>query len=99
MSLVEPFVIESRIDEAAVLLKEALANVKPFVVKLANFRHFSVENTSMLYLEPEIDPPDGLTQLLEIIRAIFPQCTDLIRNGVYTPYMSVARYRVLFDNQ
>jgi len=46
----------------------------------------------MLYLEPEFDPPDGLIQLLDVIRNIFPHCTDLIRNGVYTPHMSVARF-------
>jgi len=92
ISFVDPFVVESKLDSAAELLRPALKTLQPFMVKLSKFGYFTFRESAMLYLEPEIEPKDGLQKLLDTISCIFPQCTDQIKGGKFTAHVSVARF-------
>lgn len=68
ISFIDPFVLENYYEDAAGLLKEALAQFEPFTIRLANFNYFEHSpKSATLWLQPECQPPDALKRLMAIV--------------------------------
>eukprot|EP00755_Sulcionema_specki_P018017 Sspe_Gene.65810::Locus_38908_Transcript_4_7_Confidence_0.364_Length_1448::g.65810::m.65810 len=92
LSFIDPFVLPEFHAEAAELLRRALAGLKPFRMTLNKFGHFKHGAQSSLFVDPEIDPPDALENLIQTILEIFPQCNDtVLRSGKFIPHFTVAK--------
>jgi len=96
ISFVDPFVHVQRYPQAADLLREALKELQPCRIRLAKFNFFAFKSSSIVWLDPEIDPPDSLQILIERIAKIFPQCKDQIEKSQtkkFIPHFSIARFK------
>jgi len=92
VTLLYPFVPETRLDEAAALLTPAAATVEPFEATLASFGHFvHGRGSATLWLRPE--PSDRLIALQAALAQAMPWCDDVGRfPGGFTPHLSVGRF-------
>jgi len=77
-------------------LRKVLKTIPPFKCKLQKFGYFKHQRSCSLFLEPEFDPPNALTLLLQKISNLFPQCNDQeskSNTGKYIAHMTVASFR------
>jgi len=89
----DPFVASKYLESAANELTEELSGFKPFQLSLEDFAYFIHSKKSVtVYLVSKADPPDALTKLMNHVLKRFPQCTHNIRNGLFTPHISIGKF-------
>ena len=93
VTLIYPFRPHEEFDHVESLLREACRRIKPFEVRLAEFRHFQHgRGGCTLYLAPT--PARNLAELQAALESAVPDCNDVSRhsNG-FTPHLSVGQVR------
>jgi hypothetical protein len=90
-------------------------NVKPFTLTLDKFNSFPKNNMYVctflkiasishcrLFVEPTINPPDGLQILVNALLKVFPQCDDLVKksgDGLYKVRLDYNAFLVDFRSR
>lgn len=91
VNLLYPFVEPHILAAAAAALADVCRDVRPFRVRLAEFRTFRHPSGShTIWLAPE--PPEALVDLQARLQARFPGCDDISRFPTgFTPHLSVGQ--------
>ena len=73
ITLMQPFIKQEKFDEVEILLEEGLKEFQPFNCTIKEFKIYDNNKSQTLYLNPECDPPESLSNLYNKIVEIFPQ--------------------------
>jgi len=97
ITLLYPFVRETRLGEAAELLRPAAAAIEPFELTLGGFGKFTHSAHSLtLWLRAE--PVDAVAALQARLEQAMPWCNDVSGFfGGFTPHLSLGRFRSVED--
>jgi len=97
VSFINPFLVGGDLEEAAKILTQKYKDLVPCTV---TFRKVETmprkrKNNITVFIQPEVDPPDGMDQLMKIFLEVFPQCNDLwTRHGCrFTPHLTIAQFQ------
>lgn len=99
VNLLYGFLPESAFDDAGALIADALGDVPPFTLTLAEFRRFDHRASTTVWLRPSAEPEGALEALQARLQALFPQCDEQSKVGErgFTPHLSVAQFRRAAD--
>lgn len=98
ITVLDPFVLPSCYNLAE---KKALAELKsipPFTITLDKIKHFEHNSTCTIYAEPSTEPAGALQVLHKALLKAFPMCSDTLREGKFTPHMSLGMHNVDINN-
>ena len=89
VTLLYPFVLEERFDEAETLIAQALRNLAPFEVTLSGFEYFKHRANVTAWLRPDDQPRGALKALHAALEAALPEWRKSERG--FTPHLSVGQ--------
>ncbi|UCF35164.1 MAG: 2'-5' RNA ligase family protein [Phycisphaerales bacterium] len=91
VTLLYPFVPREAFDAAEARLRQALADLEPFDVRLKEFHYFHHgRGRHTLWLAPE--PAEAMRRLQASLQSAVPECNDVSRRGDgFTPHLSVGQ--------
>lgn len=94
INLVYGFIPEESFSAVRDCLMARLGNLRPFKVRLREFRRFEHAQSTTVWLQPETDPPDVLQAIHSICRIVFPACDEQSTHGEqgFTPHLTVANH-------
>ncbi|GMH93650.1 hypothetical protein TrST_g2926 [Triparma strigata] len=94
VNLLYPFVPPQKFPQVSHLLSSKLKSFKPFRVQFNTFETFGTDKRGVLWLKPTYPdtPTETLTTLQSILSSTLPYCTHQLKNGVFTPHMTVSHF-------
>jgi len=97
ISFINPFFVEEDLEEAAKILALRYKDLEPCTVTLQNIDTMprKRKNSITVFVQPVVDPPDGLDKLMKIFLEVFPQCDDLWKRFGYRygPHLTIAQFQ------
>jgi endonuclease/exonuclease/phosphatase family metal-dependent hydrolase/2'-5' RNA ligase len=92
ITLLHPFLPYHLFDQAEREIRDALQNFKPFDITLRTFDYAGKTKNCIMYLKPETNPPDTISELQTILQNLYPHCDDVVQrtdSKVYAPIITM----------
>jgi poly(A) polymerase len=94
ITLLYGFLPDEYFEEIVDLIAPILAQIPPFIVKLADFHIFTHRKTATAWLRPVVEPEGALYELQKTLNDLFPQCYEQSTKteAGFTPHLSVGQF-------
>jgi poly(A) polymerase len=91
INLLYGFIPQPYFAEASVVLQNALAGIPAFELTLEGFDSFEHGDSTTIWLRPDAAATAKLREIQQIFMALFPNCIEQDRHGVWNPHLTVAK--------
>lgn len=98
-NLLYPFFDVTSTDHAIQKLERVVQRIEPFRCIVENFGTFGGSNRGVLYLYPKsfsmterTDELEPLIQLQSELTKVFPECSDQLKHGSFTPHITLSHF-------
>jgi poly(A) polymerase len=91
INMIYGFIPEAYFPDAAAALQATLIDFEAFEICLEGFDTFEHAGSTTIYLKPDAAAIEQLRKLQAAANAIFPQCNDVERHGLFHPHLTVAK--------